>query len=113
MTLPGAEDVLPWTRPRRLDGLETRLMTRILLIEDDGETAEEIIAELTDRGFDVEWSPNGIDGLDEARALRPDAFRRSHAAWDGWPPCHRDAAKGPGLDPGAGAQCAWGSERSG
>jgi two-component system, OmpR family, response regulator len=49
-------------------------MTKVLLIEDDGETAEEISAELTDRGFDVEWSPNGIEGLDKARALQPDAM---------------------------------------
>jgi two-component system OmpR family response regulator len=74
MTLTGVEPMFPWTKPTRLEGFETRLITRILLIEDDGETAEEIIAELTDRGFDVEWSPNGIDGLDKARALRPDAL---------------------------------------
>ena len=30
------------------------LMTKILLIEDDGETAEEVAAELVERGFDVE-----------------------------------------------------------
>jgi two-component system, OmpR family, response regulator len=74
MTLTGVEPMFPWTKPTRLEGFETRLMTRILLIEDDGETAEEIIAELTDRGFDVEWSSNGIDGLDKARALLPDAL---------------------------------------
>jgi len=49
-------------------------MAKVLLIEDDGETAEEITAELTDRGFEVEWSSNGLDGLDKARALRPDAM---------------------------------------
>jgi two-component system, OmpR family, response regulator len=54
--------------------IENRLMTKVLLIEDDGETAEEITAELTDRGFEVEWSANGIEGLDKARALRPDAM---------------------------------------
>src|ERR1700745_3064416 len=50
------------------------LMTKVLLIEDDGETAEEIAAELTDRGFEVEWSSDGIDGLGKARSLRPDAM---------------------------------------
>ena len=54
--------------------IENRLMTKVLLIEDDGETAEEITAEMTDRGFEVEWSANGIEGLDKARALRPDAM---------------------------------------
>jgi two-component system, OmpR family, response regulator len=49
-------------------------MTRVLLIEDDDETAEEISAELIDRGFDVEWSSDGIDGLNKARSLCPDAM---------------------------------------
>jgi two-component system OmpR family response regulator len=49
-------------------------MTKVLLIEDDDETAEEIAAELADRGFDVEWSSNGLDGLAKARDLRPDAM---------------------------------------
>ena len=55
-------------------GSRTDLMTKVLLIEDDGETAEEIAAELTDRGFEVEWSPDGLDGLAKARELRPDAM---------------------------------------
>ena len=49
-------------------------MTKVLLIEDDNETAGEIVAELTDRGFDMEWSSNGLDGLAKARDLRPDAM---------------------------------------
>ena len=49
-------------------------MAKVLLIEDDSETAEEITAELADRGFEVEWSANGIEGLDKARASRPDAM---------------------------------------
>src|SRR6202030_3907825 len=54
--------------------VESELMVKVLLIEDDSETAEEITAELADRGFEVEWSANGIDGLDKARSLRPDAM---------------------------------------
>jgi two-component system, OmpR family, response regulator len=54
--------------------VEAHPMAKILLIEDDGETAEEITAELSDRGFEVEWSSNGVDGLDKARSLRPDAM---------------------------------------
>jgi two-component system, OmpR family, response regulator len=54
--------------------VENELMAKVLLIEDDSETAEEITAELADRGFDVEWSANGIDGLDKARSSRPDAM---------------------------------------
>jgi two-component system, OmpR family, response regulator len=46
-------------------------MTKVLLIEDDSETAEEITAELADRGFEVEWSASGIEGLDKARSSRP------------------------------------------
>ncbi len=49
-------------------------MTKVLLIEDDGETAEEISAELADRGFEVAWAADGVDGLNKARALRPDAM---------------------------------------
>ena len=49
-------------------------MTKVLLIEDDSETAEEISAELADRGFEVEWSANGIEGLDKARSSLPDAM---------------------------------------
>lgn len=57
-----------------LAAIENRLMKKVLLIEDDSETAEEITAELADRGFDIEWSANGIEGLDKARSLRPDAM---------------------------------------
>jgi len=53
---------------------ENKLMAKVLLIEDDSETAEEITAELTDRGFEVEWSADGIEGLDKARSTRPDAM---------------------------------------
>jgi two-component system, OmpR family, response regulator len=42
-------------------------MARVLLIEDDKETADEIQAELGDRGFDVDWAADGIEGLDKAR----------------------------------------------
>jgi two-component system OmpR family response regulator len=51
-----------------------RLMTKVLLIEDDSETAEEIAAELADRGFEVDWSADGIEGLDKARSTQPDAM---------------------------------------
>jgi two-component system OmpR family response regulator len=54
--------------------VENQLMTKVLLIEDDSETAEEITAELADRGFEVEWSANGIEGLDKARSSQPDAM---------------------------------------
>src|SRR5882757_4317814 len=43
---------------------ETEAMAKLLLIEDDKVTADEIRAELGDRGFDVEWAANGIEGLD-------------------------------------------------
>jgi two-component system OmpR family response regulator len=43
-------------------------MTKVLLIEDDQEIAEEIRAELDHRGFDIDWAPNGVQGLEKARA---------------------------------------------
>jgi two-component system OmpR family response regulator len=53
--------------------LETT-MPKLLLIEDDRETADEIVAEFTDLGFDVTWAATGIEGLDQARAGKPDAM---------------------------------------
>jgi two-component system OmpR family response regulator len=49
-------------------------MTKILLIEDDNETADEIAGELAQRGFEIEWAATGIEGLDKARSGRPDAL---------------------------------------
>jgi len=43
-------------------------MAKVLLIEDDQETADEIRAELGEQGFEVDWTANGIEGLDKARA---------------------------------------------
>lgn len=74
MTLPTSEHMISCQLARGLEIFETELMTKVLLIEDDGGTAEEIVAELTELGFEVEWSSNGIDGLDKARAIHPDAL---------------------------------------
>jgi two-component system OmpR family response regulator len=49
-------------------------MPKVLLIEDDRETADEIIAEFDARGFDVTWAATGIEGLDQARSGNPDAM---------------------------------------
>ena len=49
-------------------------MARVLLIEDDKETADEIRAELGHRGFDVDWAANGIEGLDKARSSGAEAM---------------------------------------
>jgi two-component system, OmpR family, response regulator len=49
-------------------------MAKVLLIEDDRETAGEILAELIDRGFEVEWAATGIQGLDKARSGGPDVM---------------------------------------
>ena len=50
------------------------VMPKVLLIEDDSETANEIVAELADRGSDVDWASTGIEGLDKARAGKVDAM---------------------------------------
>ena len=50
------------------------MKTRLLLIEDDKETADEIRAELGDHGFEVDWAANGIEGLDKARSGRAEAL---------------------------------------
>jgi two-component system, OmpR family, response regulator len=49
-------------------------MAKVLLIEDDAETAREIKAELVERGFDVEWAATGVEGLHKARAGKADAL---------------------------------------
>jgi two-component system, OmpR family, response regulator len=49
-------------------------MARLLLIEDDRETAEEIRAELGEHGYDVDWASDGLAGLDIARAGDADAM---------------------------------------
>src|SRR6266568_7545962 len=53
---------------------EGSLMSRVLLIEDDAETAREIMAELVDRGFEVDWAATGIEGLDKARSGEADVM---------------------------------------
>lgn len=47
-------------------------MRKVLLIEDDAETACEISAELAERGYAVEWAANGVDGLGKARIGKTD-----------------------------------------
>jgi len=61
-------------QPDFVDAIGDEPMTKVLLIEDDEETAREITAELADRGFEVTWSSNGLDGLDKARSIQPDAM---------------------------------------
>jgi two-component system OmpR family response regulator len=41
-------------------------VTKILTIEDDATTAQEIVDELSNHGFEVDWASNGKDGLDRA-----------------------------------------------
>jgi two-component system OmpR family response regulator len=54
--------------------IRERGMAKVLLIEDDAETAAEIKAELIERGFEVDWAATGIEGLDKARAGQADAM---------------------------------------
>ena len=49
-------------------GFRRGSMANVLLIEDDKETANEIRAELGDRGYVVDWAADGIQGLDKARS---------------------------------------------
>jgi two-component system, OmpR family, response regulator len=61
-------------RNEREEARETEAMPRVLLIEDDKETAAEILAELRDRGLDADWASNGIEGLDKARTAQADVI---------------------------------------
>lgn len=49
-------------------------MPKVLLIEDDDETADEIVAVLVQRGFEVDRAANGLEGLDKARSGDPSAM---------------------------------------
>ena len=49
-------------------------MTRVLVVEDDSQTAEEIRAALADHSFAVECAGNGRDGLLKAAAETYDAI---------------------------------------
>jgi two-component system OmpR family response regulator len=55
-------------------GDERPTMPKVLLIEDDAGTAREIMGELVDRGFQVDWAATGIEGLDKARAGEADVM---------------------------------------
>jgi len=50
------------------------MTAKLLLIEDDSDIAEVITAELAGFGFQIERAADGIEGLDKARSLRPDAM---------------------------------------
>jgi two-component system OmpR family response regulator len=60
--------------PQETIAAGNEMMARLLLIEDDEETADEIRAELSDRGFDVDWAATGIEGLDKARLGEADVI---------------------------------------
>jgi two-component system, OmpR family, response regulator len=65
----------PWGGEKpRLSSDEPLAMSRVLLIEDDAETAREIMGELVDRGFQVDWAATGIEGLDKARKGEADVM---------------------------------------
>ena len=49
-------------------------MTRLLLIEDDGETAEEVAGYFRRRGYEVDCAATGPDGLAQARTGRADVL---------------------------------------
>ena len=49
-------------------------MAKLLLIEDDAATAEEILADLRGRGHEVAWVATGPEGADEARSGSWDAI---------------------------------------
>ena len=49
-------------------------MTRLLLIEDDDETAEEVVGYFRDRGYAVDHAATGPDGLSQARTGQADVI---------------------------------------
>ncbi|MGE7371198.1 response regulator transcription factor [Neorhizobium sp. NPDC001467] len=49
-------------------------MTKVVLIEDDADTAQDICAELRDSGYIVDWAADGLSGLERARAADADVL---------------------------------------
>jgi len=49
-------------------------MTKVVLIEDDEDTAQDICAELRDSGYVVDWAADGVTGLERARATDADVL---------------------------------------
>lgn len=74
MTLPNSEHILSSPGPKCLGMFEIQRMAKVLLIEDDDGTAEEIVAELGGLGFEVQRASNGVDGLAKARSIDPDVL---------------------------------------
>jgi PleD family two-component response regulator len=71
----GQEEIDPCRQEKSCAGPdEEPVMSRVLLIEDDHGTAREIMAELVDRGFEVDWAATGIEGLDKARTGEADVM---------------------------------------
>src|SRR5882672_1239643 len=64
----------PSQRRRLALGSEVQDMTRVLVVEDDTQTANEIRAALGDHGFDVERAATGREGLLKAAAEPYDAI---------------------------------------
>ena len=64
-------------------------MARLLLIEDDAATAEEVLGDLRGRGHEVAWAATGPDGATAARSGPWDAIilDRMLPAWRGSPCC--------------------------
>ena len=58
---------MPATLPREDDRATEGLLAKILVIEDDDGTAEEVMTALGDRGYRPERAASGTDGLDRAR----------------------------------------------
>jgi class 3 adenylate cyclase len=51
-----------------------RATMRVLTVEDDAVTANEIVGELTARGFEVDWTDNGREGMMRAMSASYDAI---------------------------------------
>lgn len=52
--------------------LASKRKPRVLLIEDDMLIAKLVLFKLEKEGFDTSWKDNGLDGLNEAKASKPD-----------------------------------------
>ena len=67
-SIPEMAESISAATTERDEARGNQLMVKVLLIEDDKETADEIRAELGHHDFAVDWAADGIEGLDKARS---------------------------------------------
>ena len=65
---PATDAETPWQTPAAMPIAASVPQTRLLLVEDDERFGRALVHALNGQGFDIEWSRDGLEGLDLARS---------------------------------------------